>query len=89
MKNKSRIMLLTLAFILGGCAFVSVPDGPKLLAIGQAQATHCPEQGTDPNQSDCTVATGGPLSDGLTSLLKDLVTLPFKMIGGAVSAASQ
>ncbi len=86
MFDKSWILILVL--VLGGCAFVSVPDGPKLAALGQAQATHCPERGTDPNQPDCTTATGGPISDGFTSLLKDLITLPFKVIGGAASAVA-
>ncbi len=86
-----RIWILTLAFILGGCAYASVStDGNiKTAALGQASAEHCPDAVEGEPAPDCTKANGGPLSDGFTSLLKDLITLPFKLIGGAVSAASQ
>ncbi len=86
-----RIWILTLAFILGGCAYASgSPEGNiKTAALGQASAEHCPAAVEGEPAPDCTKADGGPLSDGFTSLLKDLITLPFKMIGGAVSAASQ
>ncbi len=85
-----RIWILTLAFILGGCAYASVsPEGNiKTAALGQASAEHCPDAVEGEPAPDCTKANGGPISDGFTSLLKDMITLPFRVIGGAAAAVT-
>ncbi len=78
------LLALALAVSLSGCAYTHAkPDGTvRAAALGQATATHCPAD----EEADCTIAAGGSLSDGLVSILKDLVRIPFRLIAGAAGA---
>lgn len=78
------ITLLLVAALSNGCAFVNAsPDGRlKAVALGQAKVEHCSEGG------ECVRVEGGMLSEGFTGLLKDLVRIPFAIIGGAAGAVA-
>lgn len=82
--------------VFAGCVSATIsPDGTvEARAIGQSRVIACPAD-VEPSgevardaERGCVVLEGGPVSDNPTKVVTGLLTLPFRALLGAASAAS-